>query len=159
MQTDKRSFIIFSKYRRLQRLWQFFFTGWVLVMIASLVAAAILTKQLLWTPISAINMADIAANQFKMTNAAFTGTDKNGNPFDLNVAVGIQKYGDPDTVFLERVSGTVVQKQDNKYIKNKIQAQRGRYNIPQKIITLMGDVRVDSDTGDKIRTNQLVIRL
>ena len=73
--TDSRTFIIFSKHRRLQRLWQFFFTGWGLVMVAALVAGGLFTHQLLWTPISAVNMKDIATNQFKMTYASFSGVE------------------------------------------------------------------------------------
>jgi hypothetical protein len=44
MKQDNRNFIIFSKHRRLTRLWQFFFTGWGLVMVAVLAAAPLLTK-------------------------------------------------------------------------------------------------------------------
>ena len=87
MQKNKRNFIIFSKHRRLKRLWQFFFTGWGLVMIAALVAGSLFTKQLLWTPISAINMNDIVTNQFKMSNASFAGIDKDGKPFRVDTIV------------------------------------------------------------------------
>ena len=34
MVNDHRNFLIFSKHRRLTRLWQFFFTGWGLFMVA-----------------------------------------------------------------------------------------------------------------------------
>ncbi|MDE6478452.1 MAG: hypothetical protein K2L94_04380, partial [Alphaproteobacteria bacterium] len=92
MQQDKRNFIIFSKHRRWKRLWQFFFTGWGLVMVAALVAGALFTQQLLWTPITAINMQDIVANQFKMSGAVFAGTDKNGEPFRLRATTARQEY-------------------------------------------------------------------
>ena len=90
MQQDKRNFIIFAKHRRWKRLWQFFFTGWGLVMVAALVAGALFTQQLLWTPITAINMQDIVANQFKMSGAVFAGTDKNGEPFKLRAKTARQ---------------------------------------------------------------------
>ena len=90
VQRDKRSFIIFMKHRRWKRLWQFFFTGWGLVMVAALIAGALFTRQILWTPISAINMTDIVSNQFKMSDAKFSGTDENGQPFKIYAATGRQ---------------------------------------------------------------------
>ncbi|MBO4625665.1 MAG: LPS export ABC transporter periplasmic protein LptC [Alphaproteobacteria bacterium] len=159
MTTDRRTFIIFTKHRRLQRLWQFFFTGWGLIMVAALVAGALFTHQLLWTPISAINMNDIVTNQFKMTNASFSGIDKDGNPFKLHAASARQEYDNQDNIFLDKVSGTITRNVDGKKETTKISARSGRYSIPNRTITLNGDVRVDSTTQDKILTDELVIKL
>ena len=45
-------------------------------------------------------MTDIVSNQFKMSNASFSGLDKNGEPFYIHAATGrrpgiinIRKYG------------------------------------------------------------------
>ena len=159
MKTDKRSFIIFTKHKRLQRLWQFFFTGWGLAMIAALVAGALFTRQLLWTPISAINMTDIVSKQFKMSGASFVGTDKNGEPFKIQAKTGYQEYDNPDTIFMNEVSGRVSRVNNGKKITDNIKARQGRYNRTKRTITLIGDVHVDSSNGDKIRTNELVITL
>ena len=159
MQTSKRHFIIQSKHRRLKRLWQFFFTGWGLVMIASLIAGSLFTKQLLWTPISAINMSDIVTNQFKMSNASFVGTDKNGQPFKLHAKIGYQEYKNPDIVFMETVSGKINRISDGKIITDNITAKTGKYNQTKQTVTLIGNVHVDSSNGDKIRTKELVIKL
>jgi hypothetical protein len=159
MQTSKRHFIIQSKHRRLKRLWQFFFTGWGLVMIASLIAGSLFTKQLLWTPISAINMSDIVTNQFKMSNASFVGTDKNGQPFKLNAKIGYQEYENPDIVFMETVSGKINRISDGKVITDNITAKTGQYNQTKQTVRLIGNVHVDSSNGDKIRTKELVIKL
>lgn len=159
MQTSKRHFIIQSKHRRLKRLWQFFFTGWGLVMIASLIAGSLFTKQLLWTPISAINMSDIVTNQFKMSNASFVGTDKNGQPFKLNAKIGYQEYENPDIVFMETVSGKINRISDGKVITDNITAKTGQYNQTKQTVTLIGNVHVDSSNGDKIKTKELVIKL
>jgi hypothetical protein len=159
MQTSKRHFIIQSKHRRLKRLWQFFFTGWGLVMIASLIAGSLFTKQLLWTPISAINMGDIVTNQFKMSNASFVGTDKNGQPFKIHAKIGYQEYENPDIVFMETVSGKINRISDGKVITDNITAKTGQYNQTKQTVTLIGNVRVDSSNGDKIRTKELVIKL
>lgn len=159
MQGDKRNFIILTKHKRLKRLWQFFFTGWGLVMVAALVAGALFTKQLLWTPISAINMTDIVTNQFKMTGASFVGTDKNGEPFKLRAKVGYQEYDNPDVVFMDSVAGTISRVTGGTKVVDNITANRGQYNRVHKKITLTGDVRVDSSNGDKVRTEELVIRL
>lgn len=141
-------------------MWQFFFTGWGLVMVAALVAGSLFTKQLLWTPISVINMTDIVTNQFKMSNASFVGIDKNGEPFKLRAQTGYQEYDNPDIVFMDAVSGTIsrVSSSGVKVIDN-IVANKGQYNRKNKTISLTGDVRVDSSNGDKLRTDELVIKL
>lgn len=159
MNKDKRSFIIFSKHRRLKRLWQFFFTGWGLVMVAALVAGSLFTKQILWTPISAINMTDIVTNQFKMSGASFVGTDKNGEPFKLRAKTGYQEYDNPDIIFMNSVSGTFSRKNGGTKITDNITARSGQYNRTEKTITLHGNVHIDSSNGDKLRTDELVIRL
>ncbi len=159
MQGDRRSFIIFFKHRRLKRLWQFFFTGWGLVMVAALIAGSLFTKQLLWTPISAINMTDIVSNQFKMSNASFSGTDTNGEPFYIQAASGRQEYDKPNIILLDKVSGTTTRISEGKKIKDDITANSGQYNRITKTITLTDNVRVDSSNGDKIRTEELVIKL
>lgn len=128
-------------------------------MVAALVAGALFTKQLLWTPITAINMTDIVTNQFKMTGASFVGTDKNGEPFKLRAKVGYQEYDNPDVVFMDSVAGTISRVAGGTKVVDNITANRGQYNRVQKKIVLMGDVRVDSSNGDKIRTDELVIKL
>ena len=159
MQPSKRNFIIVSRHKRLKRLWQFFFTSWGLVMIAALTAGSLFTKQLLWTPISAINMTDIVSHQFKMTNAAFVGTDKNGEPFKIKAKTGYQEYNNPDIIFLETISGTTSRISNGQKIIDNITANTGQYNRAQKKISLNGNVRVDSSNGDKLRTDELVIKL
>lgn len=159
MQTSKRNFIIQSKHRRLKRLWQFFFTGWGLVMIASLIAGALFTQQILWTPISAINLNDIVTNQFKMSNASFIGTDKNGQPFKIHAKIGYQEYENPDIIFMETVSGKINRNSNGAIITDDITAKTAQYDRNKQTVTLIGNVRVDSSNGDKIRTKELVIKL
>ncbi len=159
MKKDKRNFIIFAKHRRLKRLWQFFFTGWGLVMVAALVAGSLFTKQLLWTPISAINMTDIVSNQFKMSGASFVGTDKNGRPFKIRAKTGRQEYDSPDIIFLDDVDGVITRQSGGTEITDNITARTGQFNRAKKTITLTGNVHVNSSNGDKLRTDELVIRL
>lgn len=159
MNKDHRNFIIISKHRRLTRLWQFFFTGWGLVMVAVLAAAPFLTKEILWTPIRAVNMRDVVTNQFKMTNASFSGTDKDGNPFQIHAVSGHQEYGKPDIVFLEKPSGTITRTTAKGKIVDKVTASNGQFNHKEKILTLIGNVRINSSNGDKILTDKMVIKL
>jgi LPS export ABC transporter protein LptC len=159
MQNNRRNFIIISKHKRLTRLWQFFFTGWGLVMVAILVAAPLLTKQILWTPISAVNMRDVVKNQFKMTNASFSGTDKDGNPFKIHAVSGHQEYDKPDIVFLEKPSGTITRQSSKGKTTEKMSANSGQFNHKEKVLTLIGNVRINSSSGDKIITDKMVIRL
>lgn len=157
--SSNRNFIIFTKHRRLKRLWQFFFTGWGLVMIVALIAGTLFSQQLLWTPISAINMTDIVSNQFKMSGASFAGTDQNGEPFKLRAVTGRQEYDNPDIIFLTTVSGTTTRIQDGKKVIYDFTAHNGEYNRKAKNIRLTGDVRVNISTGDKIFTDEMVIKL
>ena len=157
--SDKRTFIIFSKHRRLQRLWQFFFTGWGLVMVAALVAGALFTHQLLWTPITAIDMKDIATNQFKMTDANFSGLDRDGNPFHIHAQVARQEYDQPDIVFMDTIRGNITRRVDGKPERNDVSANRGKYEIKLKRVTLSGNVKMKSSTGDVAMTDEMVIKL
>lgn len=159
IQRDKRSFIIFMKHRRWKRLWQFFFTGWGLVMVVALIAGSLFTQQLLWTPISAINMMDIVSNQFKMSDASFAGIDTNGQPFKIRAKSARQEYDTPDIIFLDNLSGTVNRVSNKQKITDNISANSGEYNKKKKTITLINNVRIDSSNGDKIRTDELVIKL
>lgn len=159
VQKDKRNFIIFTKHRRWMRLWQFFFTGWGLVMVAALVAGSLFTKQLLWTPISAINMTDVISNQFKMSGASFAGTDKNGAPFRVRAVTARQEYNNPDIIYMDTVSGTFTRKNGGETVTQNITARTAHYNMAARNIRLIGDVHVDSSNGDRILTKELVIKL
>ena len=128
-------------------------------MVAALVAGALFTHQLLWTPISAINMHDITTNQFKMTDASFAGIDRDGNPFKIRAAAARQEYDQPNIVFLDQISGTITRAIDGKPETTDITANSGRYSIPNRTITLRGNVRVNSTTNDKLLTDELVIKL
>lgn len=128
-------------------------------MIAALVAGALFSHQLLWTPISAVNMTDIVTNQFKMTNASFAGIDKNGDPFKIHAASGRQEYDKPDIILLDGVSGTITRRNGGTKTTDNITARTGIYNRTQKTITLRGNVTIDSSNGDKLLTKELVIRL
>jgi len=159
MKQDHRNFIIITKHKRLMRLWQFFFTGWGLVMIGILVAASLFTKQILWTPITAINMKDVVSNQFKMTNASFVGTDKDGNPYKIHAVSGYKEYNNKDTIFLEKPSGKITRSTDKGPRTDNISANRGQFNLKDKVLTLLGNVRIDSDNGDKALTDKMVLKL
>lgn len=159
MRKDKRNFIIFTKHQRLKRLWQFFFTGWGLVMVAALIAGSLFTKQLLWTPISAINMTDIVSNQFKMSGANFAGIDQNGEPFKIKAKNARQKYEEPDIIYLETVSGTINRNSNGKKLTDDISADTAEYNKKDKTIKLIGNVKIFSSNGDKVFTKELVIKL
>lgn len=128
-------------------------------MVAALVAGALFTKQLLWTPISAVNMTDVISNQFKMSGASFAGTDKDGAPFRLRAATARQEYNTPDIIFMDIVSGTITRRSGKDMVTQNITARHGQYNRANKSIRLIGDVQIDSSNGDRILTKELVIKL
>ena len=104
-------------------------------------------------------MTDIVTNQFKMTNASFAGTDKNGDPFKIRATSGRQEYDNPDIIILDNVSGTITRRSGNQKTTDNITARTGLYNRAKKTITLRGNVNIDSSNGDKLLTKELVIRL
>lgn len=124
-----------------------------------MVAGALFTKQLLWSPIAAINMHDVISNQFKMSGAAFSGIDKNGEPFHITAETGRQEYDKPDVIFLERVAGYTTQFRDDKKVVYNFSAANGEYNRKTKKITLSGNVHIKSDDGSELDTNELVVKL
>jgi len=94
-----------------------------------------------------------------MSNAEFSGTDTNGEPFEIRATSGRQEYNQPNIILLDNVSGTVTRVSNNAKIIDNIAADTGRYDRTQKTITLLQNVRIDSSNGDKIRTDELVIKL
>ena len=128
-------------------------------MIAALVIGALFTRQLLWSPISVINMTDIISNQFKMSGAIFNGIDANGEPFRIVAETGRQEYDNPDIIFLDRVSGNTTQVQNGQKIIYKFSANTGEYNRVKKTVTLTGNVRIKSDDGNELQTKELVVRI
>lgn len=128
-------------------------------MIASLVVGALFTHQLLWSPISVINMTDIISNQFKMSGAVFNGIDANGEPFRIVAETGRQEYDKPDIIFLDNVSGNTTQIQNGKKNVYRFSANMGEYNRTKKTVTLTGNVRIKSDNGDELQTKELVVKI
>ena len=128
-------------------------------MLVALIAGALFTNELLWTPISAINMTDIVTNQFKMSNASFAGTDQNGEPFRLKAKTGRQEYNKPDIIYMDSVSGNAVRFQDGQRVKYDFVANTGEYNRKAKNIRLIGNVKIHISNGDKIFTDEMVIKL
>jgi hypothetical protein len=159
MTKDKRNFIIVRRHRRWQRLWQFFFTGWGITMIAALVAGALFTHQLLWTPISIINMTDVMQNRFKMSGASLAGTDSKGNPFQINAATGRLEYDRPNTVIFENISGNMTKLHQGEKDLIKFSADGGEYEIKEKVLHLVGNVNIISKTQGTIQTSELTITL
>lgn len=128
-------------------------------MLVALIAGSLFTRELLWTPISAINMTDIVTNQFKMSNASFAGTDQNGEPFRIHAKTGRQEYDNPNIIYMDSVSGNATRIQDGERVKYDFVANTGEYNRQKKNIRLIGDVRVYISNGDKILTDEMVIKL
>ena len=128
-------------------------------MVAVLVAASLFTKQILWTPIKTINLRDVTNNQIKITNAKFVGTDKHGNPFDIKAKVGYQKFGEADIIYLDTPNGVVTRSTDKGKIVDKISATSGKFNHKERVLTLYKNVHINSSDGNKIITDEMVIKL
>ena len=84
---------------------------------------------------------------------------KNGEPFRIHARSGRQEYDRPNVILLEYVSGTTTRISNGQKITDNITADAGEYDRVNKTITLTDNVHVDSSNGDKIRTDELVIKL
>ncbi len=104
-------------------------------------------------------MTDIVTNQFKMSNASFAGTDQNGEPFQLMAKTGRQEYDNPDIIYMDSVSGNAIRVQDGERVKYDFVANTGEYNRKAKNIRLIGNVKIYISNGDKIFTDEMVIKL
>lgn len=129
-------------------------------MVAALVAGTLFTKQLLWSPISAINMHDVISNQFKMSGASFAGTDKNGEPFKITAESGRQEYDKPDIIYMDNVAGYATKVgADNKKIVYNFSAKNAEFNRKTRKITLRNDVHIKSDDGNVANANEIVVKI
>lgn len=159
MAIKNRNIIIFNKYKRLARLWQFFFTSSGLIMVATIVAGIFFTKQLVWTPLSFVDLGEIMNNQLTITEASFAGLDKNKEPFNVKIAKAYKENNNSDVLFIENIEGNVVRFNKDKKINSKITALKGKYLIKEKKLIFFGDVNVISSNGDKLFTKELIIKL
>ncbi len=128
-------------------------------MVAALVAGALFTKQLLWSPISAINMHDVISNQFRMSGASFTGVDKEGEPFKITAATGRQEYDNPDVIYLDQVAGYTIKPRNGQKTKITFSANMGEFNRVKKTIRLIKNVRIKSGNEQEIQTQELVVQI
>ena len=159
MKTSGRQFLISRGNFRLQRLWRFFFTGWGLIMLSALVAGAILQRSQLWTPITAIDMAGITRDMFKMNILEFNGTDSKDNPFTLRAQIAYQSYERPEDIIMEQVSAKIVREEGKKRITDNISARKGIFNREEKTMLLSGNVKVISSDGNQVFANEMMIRM
>jgi len=128
-------------------------------MIVSLFAAGVLHQNLMWTPIQYIDMADIHRNQFRMENPSFAGIDTNGNPFSVRAQSARQEYDNEYVIFLNTVTARIVRVDGDIKITDDITANYGKINRADNTVTLKGNVKIDSDNGDSLRANEVVVKL
>lgn len=128
-------------------------------MIATIVAGIFFTKQLIWTPISFVDIGEIMNNELTITEASFAGLDKNKEPFSVKIAKAYKEKDNSDILFIENIEGNVVRFDKDKKIENKIKASKGKYLIKEKKLIFLGDVSVVSSNGDKLFTKELIIKL
>lgn len=128
-------------------------------MVATIVAGIFFTKQLVWTPLSFVDLGEIMNNQLTITEASFAGLDKNKEPFNVKIAKAYKENNNSDILFIENIEGNVVRFNKDKKINSKITALKGKYLIKEKKLIFFGDVNVISSNGDKLFTKELIIKL
>ena len=128
-------------------------------MVATIVAGIFFTKQLVWTPLSFVDLGEIMNNQLTITEASFAGLDKNKEPFNVKISKAYKENNNSDILFIENIEGNVVRFNKDKKINSKITALKGKYLIKEKKLIFFGDVNVISSNGDKLFTKELIIKL
>ncbi len=128
-------------------------------MVATIVAGIFFTKQIVWTPLSFVDLGEIMNNQLTITEASFAGLDKNKEPFNVKIAKAYKENNNSDILFIENIEGNVVRFNKDKKINSKITALKGKYLIKEKKLIFFGDVNVISNNGDKLFTKELIIKL
>lgn len=104
-------------------------------------------------------MQGIQMNQFKMQNASFSGTDEEGKPFQIRAEIAYQTYESSEKIILERVWGNIERTQDGKSIRDIITADSAIFDKSKSTLNLKTNVRVNSSNGDKILTDEMVVKL
>lgn len=155
----KRDTLIFINYRKIQRLWQFVFTGFGFICVSVLIIASFFTKQLFWSPISDFNLNNLQKYKFNMSKINFVGKDNNNLNFKIIAETGHQTYKNQSVIFLENIVANKDRFEKGRLINDKIVADTAVYNLKDKTIVLQGNVNLTSTDGNKVITEELVIKL
>jgi LPS export ABC transporter protein LptC len=133
--------------------------GWGLVFVVILAASPFIYRDLLGSALDILEIPDIQIDQFRITNGNFKGLDSKNNPYHIQAEVVRQLYENQDTIFLEGIRADIIQVQGNTKTPMKIKADRGEFTKSADVLVLTGNVFVDSQGGDKVNTQRLVIQM
>ncbi|MCL2629626.1 MAG: LPS export ABC transporter periplasmic protein LptC [Alphaproteobacteria bacterium] len=156
---SKRHLIISRKHSRATAVLRSVFMGWGLVFVMIMAVAPLIYRSLLWANLEVIDLSGIQFDQFRIRNGDFAGLDSRNNPFSMKAAKIWQTYDEPDIIRLQTVRANVIQNKDDKDVAMDITSDDGEYTKSTGLLVLTGNVKVDSDDGDKVRTKRMTIQL
>jgi lipopolysaccharide export system protein LptC len=101
------------------------------------------------------NEVESAPERMRIESARYTGKDKGGQPFVVEAQRAIQQTSDQPIVMIQGMlarlgleTGTAT-----------IQADRGRYNLDDQRVKILGPVRVSGPEGERLVTQNVTVDL
>ena len=98
---------------------------------------------------------DVAGERMKVKEALYRGTDGEGRPFSLRAGSAVQKTSRDPIVEMQDLSARLMMSEGAAVLK----ADRGRYNMDQERMNILGPVQFDSAQKYRLTTRDVDIDL
>ncbi|MPT48726.1 MAG: LPS export ABC transporter periplasmic protein LptC [Sphingobium sp.] len=98
---------------------------------------------------------DVASERMKVKEALYRGTDSKGRPFSLRAGSAVQKTSRDPIVEMQDLSARLMMNEGAAVLK----ADRGRYNMDQERMSIVGPVQFDSAQKYRLTTRDVDIDL
>ena len=123
--------------------------------LAAFLAAAPFTSQNEVSFVLDKKGVDIASERMKVREALYRGTDSKGRPFSLRAGSAVQKTSREPIVDMKDLSARLLMSDGAAVLK----ADRGRYNLDNEQMMVVGPVQFDSAQGYRLTTRDVNIDL
>ena len=123
--------------------------------LAAFLAAAPFTSQNEVSFVLDKKDVDVASERMKVREALYRGTDSEGRPFSLRAGSAVQKTSREPIVEMKDLSARLLMTDGAAVLK----ADRGRYNLDNEQMMVVGPVQFDSAQGYRLTTRDVNIDL
>ncbi len=127
---------------------------WALPLAMALIAALLVAMVVLSGVKSAKPQIRAASTAIRLVNARFMGRVKDGRGFQIG-AIGAMRDEKNLNVVVLNAPNLVIGGETA--TPGRISARRGEYNEKTRLLTLIGDVRIDDGTGRRVNSERAVI--
>ena len=101
------------------------------------------------------NSVDVAKERMRVTEALYRGEDSEGRPFSLKAGSAVQRSSSEPVVELKNLSARILLQEG----PAQIRANEGRYDMDKENVRVMGPVQVESASGYRLSTNNVMVDL